>query len=156
MAYRPYEHQQTEPKVVYLYAVGLGLATALAWFVWGPLVSGPAFAFGGLYLLFARAPFLSMLTGCTRETLTIQYWLGWPRRTIPMERVRAAREVKNPSWSARGGAHRIWSDGLWSYSVWGVDAIEVTYTDDRGEEAALRVGTDDVKGLLAAIEANRP
>ena len=73
-----------------------------------------------------------------------------------MERVRSARLVQNPSWSSRGGVHRIWSDDLWSYSVWGVDAVEVTYLDDEGKEIGFRIGTDDAERVLEAIEANRP
>jgi hypothetical protein len=146
-----YEHQQIDPKGVFGFAVLFGVVAAIAWFVWGPVVSMPVFSIGGLYLLIARAPFMSLLTELDATSLTVQFWLGIPRRQIPTDHITGARAVTNPKWASRGGVHRIWSDGLWSYSVWGVEAVEVRFRDEQQGEAALRIGTDDVEGLLTAL-----
>ena len=39
------------------------------------------------------------------------------------------------------------------YEVWGVDAVEVVYTDDGGAKKMIRIGTDDAAGFEAAINA---
>ena len=147
-----YSYQQTEPRVVYTYALGIGLASLIVWLIWGARVSSPVFSFGGLYLLFARAPFMSLITQIDREFLTAQYWLGVPKKQIPVDRILSAKPVTNPRWSRRGGPQRLWSEGLWSYGVWGVDAVEVRYRGEQGEDAAFRIATDDAEGLLEALE----
>jgi hypothetical protein len=146
-----YEYQQIEPRVVYTYALGLGLAALIIWLIWGARVSSPVFSFGGLYLLLFRAPFMSLITRVDGEALTAQYWLGVPQRRIPVDRITSVEAVVNPRWTRRGGPQRIWAEGLWSYSVWGTDAVEVRYRDEQGDDAAFRIGTDDVEGLVAAL-----
>ena len=41
----------------------------------------------------------------------------------------------------------------WGYEVWGLDAVEVVYTDDGGAKKMIRIGTDDAAGFEAAINA---
>ncbi len=147
-----YSYQQTEPRVVYTYALGLGLASLLVWLIWGAEVSSPVFSFGGLYLMVARAPFMSLITQLDNESLTVQYWLGVPRKQIQIDRIVSAEPAANPRWTRRGGPQRIWSERLWSFGVWGVEAVEVRFRDDEGANAAFRIATDDVEGLLAALE----
>jgi len=76
--------------------------------------------------------------------LEVSFGLGKPHRVIELSRVSSAQPVRNRWWY--GWGVRKVPDG-WMYNVWGFDAVEVITDDD----AAFRVGTNDVDRLVAAI-----
>ncbi|MFV1999411.1 MAG: hypothetical protein ACC654_03510 [Acidimicrobiia bacterium] len=76
--------------------------------------------------------------------LTVAFGFGWPKRTVDMSDIVAARQVRN-TWYQGWGIRLI--GGGWMYNVWGLDAIEL----DLSSGKKFRVGTDDPEGLLAAL-----
>ncbi len=97
-------------------------------------------------VLTALTVFSRMDTVVTHEYIRVSFLPGWPRRTIALSRIRSARRVRT-SWLWGWGirlTHRGW---LWNAS--GVQGVEIALEGG----GRLRVGSDDVDGLLAALEA---
>jgi hypothetical protein len=83
-----------------------------------------------------------------RAELRWGFGTGSPRWSIPIAEIRNVAAVNNP-WYFGIGIHLTPSG--WLYNVGGSDAIEVTRTNGK----RVRIGTDDVAGFLAALEAAR-
>ncbi len=95
-------------------------------------------------VLTALTVFSRMDTVVTAEHLRVSFLPGWPRRTIPLSRIQSVRRVRT-SWLWGWGirlTHRGW---LWNVS--GLEGVELALEGG----GRLRVGTDDVDGLLAAL-----
>jgi hypothetical protein len=62
-------------------------------------------------------------------------------------------------WCGLGGPGAIYgvlSERAGScYAVWGLEAIEFRYVDDRGKEKMIRIGTNVADGLDSALTAAR-
>lgn len=109
-------------------------------------------------VLFVRGALWSrMRTEVTRTHVHATFSPVGPSRTIDRSRIISAERARNPWWSSLGGPVLIRSKaaGLrgWGYEVWGLDAVEVVYTDDGGAKKMIRIGTDDAAGFEAAINA---
>lgn len=74
----------------------------------------------------------------------IKYGVGLLRRRIPIGRIESARPVRNSWWYGLG--IRLTPHG-WLWSIHGLDAVELTYSDG----GHFRIGTADPEGLSAAI-----
>ena len=72
-------------------------------------------------------------------------WTGRPHRSFALDDIVGVEQVRNKWWYGFG-VRRVPS-GCWMYNIWGLDAVELRFTDD----TAFRIGTDDPGGLLAAL-----
>lgn len=77
-------------------------------------------------------------------TIRAAFGRGWPRKTVDLSTVTAARAVRN-MWLFGWGIRWIPKGSLWN--VWGLDAVELLLDSGR----VLRIGTDDPGGLLVAL-----
>jgi len=97
-------------------------------------------------VLVALSIFSRLDTMVTDEEFRLAFRPGWPRRVIPLTRIRGVHRV-HTSWFWGWGirlTHRGW---LWNVS--GLEGVE--FLLEGGQR--LRVGSDDVDGLLTALEA---
>lgn len=76
--------------------------------------------------------------------LVTSFGWGWPKRTVALDIVTAARSVRNKWWYGLG--IRKVPRG-WMFNVWGLDAVELEFESGR----VFRVGTNEPDVLLAAI-----
>ena len=78
---------------------------------------------------------------------TLQWWFGpyfW-KKSVPLSEVETAEQVRNKWWW--GWGIRYYGKG-WLYSISGLDAVEVTLKSGK----RIRLGTDDPRGLVAALQ----
>jgi uncharacterized membrane protein YuzA (DUF378 family) len=110
---------------------------------------GPVWAWLLVIVVGAAAAWIvatfGMLTVIVDETrVRIYFGRGWPRRTVPLADVVSARAVRNSWWYGWGIR---WFPGGTLWNVWGLDAVELELRAGR----LLRIGTDDVEGLLGVL-----
>lgn len=91
--------------------------------------------------------FGSMTTEVVDGHVRAVWAFGWPARVIPAAHISRHEVVRNRWWYGLG---LRWFPGGMLYSVWGLDAVEVVYTDGN-RQRTIRIGTDDPHGLAAAI-----
>jgi hypothetical protein len=84
----------------------------------------------------------------TDAEVFVSFGSGWPRRRVALGRIRAARIVRSSWW--HGWGIRLTPHG-WLWNADGFDAVEL----DLHPDWKFRIGTDDTKGLLQAIESAR-
>lgn len=94
--------------------------------------------------------FSALETEVSESEITTRFRFGWPRRRIPVEAITAHRAVRNRWWYGFG--LRLIPGG-WMYNVWGLDAVEIRYDDERIGSTTFRIGTDDQAGLVEAVSA---
>lgn len=82
------------------------------------------------------------------EQVRLVFGVGFPRRSVPLGRVREVQQVRNSPWYGWGIR---WIRGGTLWNVWGLDAVELTLDDGR----LLRIGTDRPAELAAAIDRRR-
>ena len=141
MAYRHVQHAPA----MYLIS-GLGAVGAAAGLGWREELAGG-------YWIYQIAMLLLIVTGVVAARLTVivddavvttSFGWGWPRRSIDLNEVTNASQVRNSWWS--GWGLRKVSRG-WMYNNAGRDAIELTMRSGK----VFRIGTDEPVELLAAI-----
>ena len=81
--------------------------------------------------------------------LVTSFGWGWPKRTIELDMVIAARFVRNKWWYGLG--IRKVPRG-WMFNVWGLDAVELEFESGR----VFRGGTNEPDALLASIGGEAP
>lgn len=138
----PYRHTQSSY---------LPLAITVAVFV---VVAVALLAGGGSGVWFLVVPALVVVfvgVGASRLTAAVDdatveavFAFGWPRRSIPIDEITAARTVRNRWYYGLGV--RLIPRG-WMYNVYGLDAVELELASGR----VFRIGTDEPEALLAAI-----
>jgi hypothetical protein len=131
--------------------IGLADVLVVVAFVLGVFVGG-ALALTGLVLFIASLllTFTAILTVTVDdEHLTAAFTLGWPVYRVPIAEITDAEAVRNAAWWGLG-IRRV-PGGVWMYNVGGLDAVEIT----RGDGQRFRIGTNDPRGLLAAIDTAR-
>jgi hypothetical protein len=106
---------------------------------------------GGTELLFLpiaastlSSLFFQLQTEVTRGKLHIRYGAGIIHKTVALKDIKAATHERHKplqGWGLR------WTPPGWTWSIYGLDVIELTYRNGK----KFRVGTDDPKGLLKAI-----
>ncbi len=136
--------------------------TILAWML--ATVAFNAVVFGGLAWVLpeARTPlwwvwvgttalllalgwlFGSLEVAVTDASVDLAFGPGWPRKSIPLASIEAARPVRNSWW--HGWGIRLTPHG-WLWNVAGLDAVELELADGR----PFRIGTDEPSRLAEAI-----
>ena len=142
---RTYDHRQTS----YLMAIFGGLL--VAWVIGSAIAFEPALAIVAVIVVVVISMFARLRTQVDRKAVQVAFTYGWPRRTIPVKDIEAHSPVRN-KWYYGWGVRLVPGGVL--FSVSGLDAVAVTYRKGTRRKT-LRIGTDDVAGLDAAITAAR-
>jgi hypothetical protein len=98
---------------------------------------------GILALCLVVFPTLTIIGGSSG--IEARFGLGLIRKRFRWTDIRSAKPVRN-SWVAGWGIR--WNGSGWMFNVSGLDAVELRLKNGR----ALRIGTDDPRGLHAFIE----
>lgn len=145
----PYDHIQAGNFI--LAALGIPAFLCAAVLV-AALASGqasPGIPIAGsvlVILLACLALFHRLRVVVSDGAVTASFGFGWPRRRFLLSEVRSARAVRN-RW-LYGWGIRLTPSG-WMYNIAGLDAVELTLANG----SRFRIGTDDPKGLVAALGA---
>lgn len=86
----------------------------------------------------------------TADSVRVRFGAGLIRRTWPLDRIVAARPVRNSWWAGWGIRLDL---GYSLYNVSGLDAVELTFRDGSRK---VRLGTDQPEALTAALAAAIP
>lgn len=89
--------------------------------------------------------FSALTVEVNREAIRIWFGIGLVRKTVPLERVRSWRPVRNP-WYVGWGIRLAPGYTMWNVS--GLSAVELVLADGR----RFRIGTDEPEALSRAIE----
>ena len=92
------------------------------------------------------ALFHSLTVRISPSDIAISFGVGLIRKRFPIGDIRSVRIVRN-RWYNGFGIRKI--RGGWLYNVSGFDAIEIQLKNER----KYRIGTDQPKKLLAAVES---
>jgi hypothetical protein len=122
------------------------LVVAVTFFVIGVHSSRGALTATGVFFLFLCSLFFRLVIVVHAQRLTLYYGIGLIRKTIDLNRVKAARAVRNQWWY--GWGLRMYPGG-WLYNISGLDAVELTME----KKPHVRIGTADPVGLTGAIQA---
>lgn len=144
MTVATYEHTQSTivpfivTETIFLTVVTILLITGTS--VLAIVVTGGVFSVAAL-LAFT---FSRMTVTVDEGAVIARFGSGWPRRTIPVEEIGAARPVRN-RWYHGWGIRKVGRG--WMFNVWGLDAVELELRSGR----AFRIGTDEPRELAAAV-----
>jgi len=86
----------------------------------------------------------SLTTEVSESSVHLSFGLGLIHRTIDRSTIARVIQVRNSWWYGFG--IRYTPHG-WMWNASGLDAIEITYKNDK----KFRIGTDDPEGLLKAL-----
>ena len=111
-------------------AIGLGVVTVMV-----AVINGIVFAL-----------FHSLTARVSRSEIALSFGVGLIRKQFPIGDISSASIVQN-RWYNGFGIRKI--RGGWLYNVSGFDAIEIQLKNER----KYRIGTDQPKKLLAAVES---
>lgn len=136
-------YQNTQFGTLIVFAIASGIIFTL-WFR-GKTV-GNSLTTGILVFLVILLPlFYSLTVKVSQDAIHCSFGIGLIARTIPIQKIESAYQVKNP-WYFGWGVRYIPSG--WIFNVSGLDAIEITLKSN----GKFRIGTDDPAGLLFAID----
>jgi len=143
-----YRHtQHASPFLMgYLGIVTLVMLGALVLLLASPATRGEAIALGlGVAVLVGcMVVFRSMTIEVAGGRLTWWYGPGWPRRSVPLSTIAAARPARTRWWDG-WGIH--WTRRGWLWNVRGYDAVEL----ERRGARSFRLGTDEPQALAEAV-----
>lgn len=141
-----YEH--TQPGVLMRAIFGLTvlvcLVTAAALGVKDPKAMWILLAVAGS-LAMATALFHSLTVRVTRESVRLHFGIGLIRKSFAVADISSVQSVRNHWYN--GWGIRVIRNG-WMYNVSGFDAVEIEMQNGK----KVRIGTDEPKRLLAAIQ----
>ena len=143
---RIYRHTQVGALV--LWPMGTGLLVVLGVLASGALDHPPAarvLTSVAIVLVALLLLFHSLTVDVTDEGVLASFGVGLIRKRFPAGRISGARVVRNHWYYGLG--IRLTPHG-WLFAVSGLDAVEIDLPDKR----RFRIGTDDPRGLIAAIE----
>ena len=100
-----------------------------------------SFLFFLIYLFF-----YGLTTKVSEEKITVAYGIGFPRRTIAMNRVKSVETVKS-SWYYGWGI-RVFPNGM-LYNITGTAGVELQFTDTK---YVIRIGSKDSQRLKQEIQ----
>lgn len=146
---RHYRHRQTG--TVILASLGAGLFLILVIFLLVPPANTPArliLAGVAAVMLLPLWLFGTLSAEVTDREVRAWFGPGLVRRRIALRDVREARAVRNSWWYGYGV--RLVPHG-WMFNAAGLDAVEIVLASGR----RFRIGTDEPRELLAAIERAR-
>ena len=139
-----YHHRQTNIVTPLIFAAIAAVAIA-GWTLFAPAKLPVAILIGPLaFIAIAVAIFSTFTVTVTDSELTFAFGLGIMRRRVPLTDIVSADRSSVPSWYSVGVKVH---PGHITYMVANGPVVAVTLT----EGMALRIGTDDADGLLAAL-----
>jgi len=94
--------------------------------------------------------FHSLTVSVDDESVEITLGNRWIKRAVPLTLIDRARRVENPGLTGWGLRR---TGDTWTYSVGGREAVELEL---KGTATCIRIGSDDVEGLLEAILVRLP
>jgi hypothetical protein len=147
----PYHHRQVGWKLAAGVIVGLALAAGLVSALSAATREAAPGLVYGLFgvLIVALLLFATLTVTVDGSEIRVVFGIGLVRKTIELADVIKCEPV--PVRTLWGwGLH--WTPGGWLYNVGGRDAVRIVLAGER----AVIVGTDDVRGLAAAIDARLP
>ena len=103
---------------------------------------GGSTAIFGAVLLFL---FHGFTVTVTEKVIHLKFGIGLIQRTIFRDQIASVSQVRNRFWYGFG--IRLTPHG-WMWNISGLDAVEITYLDDR----RFRIGTDDPVGLMSVLQ----
>ena len=115
--------------------IALQNSEATAW------VGGSAAIFGAVLLFL----FHGFTVTVTEKVIHLKFGIGLIQRTIFRDQIASVSQVRNRFWYGFG--IRLTPHG-WMWNISGLDAVEITYLDDR----RFRIGTDDPAGLMSVLQ----
>ena len=104
--------------------------------------AGGSTAIFGAVLLFL---FHGFTVTVTEKVIHLKFGIGLIQRTIFRDQIASVSQVRNRFWYGFG--IRLTPHG-WMWNISGLDAVEITYLDDR----RFRIGTDDPVGLMSVLQ----
>ena len=104
-------------------------------------VGGSAAIFGAVLLFL----FHGFTVTVTEKVIHLKFGIGLIQRTIFRDQIASVSQVRNRFWYGFG--IRLTPHG-WMWNISGLDAVEITYLDDR----RFRIGTDDPAGLMSVLQ----
>ena len=144
----PYRHRQVGWKLAAGVIVGLMLAAGLVSVLsTATREAAPGLVYGLFgVLIVALLLFATLTVTVDGSEIRVVFGIGVVRKTIELADVIKCEPVGvRTLWG--WGLH--WTPGGWLYNVGGRDAVRIVLAGER----AVIVGTDDARGLAAAIEA---
>jgi hypothetical protein len=139
-----YQHTQFGMFIIIALGLGIGVVAGVSAAAGGSL----EMAVVGLILAVAGVLFYQLEVQVSDAALRLRFGVGLIRRRFAIADVRAARAVRN-TWFHGWGIHRL--PRGWIYNVSGREAVEIELADG----SVHRIGTDEPKALIAAIERTR-
>ena len=100
-----------------------------------------------LLLVFLSVCFFSLQVTVDETLLHLRFGIGFVRKEISLDQIQSCSRIKNfilTGW----GLKRIGRTRGWSYSVSGLEAVELKLKNGQ----ILRVGTHDPEGLFQALQ----
>lgn len=88
--------------------------------------------------------FRILMVTVTSSQVELAYSTGWPRKQIERSSIVSATPLRIPWWYGLGISR---TPKGWMWSIWGLEAVEVTFSDGR----CFLIGTDDPEGLADAL-----
>jgi len=141
-----YKHTQFGTLTLVIFALVIpGTAALLLLVPETRIFTGPVLA----VLVAVAILFCTLTVEVTADFIVAALGPGIIRRSIRITDIRDARIVRN-KWYYGWGVRLV--PGGWMFNVSGLDAVELEFESGR----RFRIGTDDPKGLLAAIHGNTP
>jgi hypothetical protein len=139
------EYKHTQVGYVLIVALGAAILFIARLTLITRFNPGTMFLLG--FMILCLALFATLTVQVSSQTVNIRFGIGVIRRHFALRDVQAFRAVKNP-WYYAWGIHMI--PNGWVFNVSGWEAVELQMKDGR----KYRIGTDDTRGLMAAVEAS--
>src|SRR5512147_111719 len=139
---KQYQHTQIGYVLIVAFSAALLLIINLM-FITSDLNPVPIFV--SVFLILCLALFATLTVEADEQAIDLHFGIEVIRKRFLLKDIEASRAVKNP-WYYGWGIHAI--PHGWIFNVSGWDAVELQMKNGR----KFRIGTDDVHGLVNAIE----
>jgi hypothetical protein len=139
-------YRHTQPGVVVVVTVGIAAVALAAGAYWGPLPRPVLLLAAALAV--CVPVFGSLTVDIDSETLLVSFGPGLVRKRFQLSEIVSAEPVRFNGYDGCG-IHRLQNG--WGYSVSGLDAVEIEFSDG----SAFRIGTDEPRALVASIRNAR-
>jgi hypothetical protein len=139
---KQYKHTQTGYVLIVAFSAAILLIITLMFFT-GDFNPVAIFVLG--FLIVCLALFATLTVEVDEQAIDLRFGIGFFQKRFLLSDVETSRAVKNP-WYYGWGIHVI--PHGWIFNVSGTQAVELQMKNGR----KYRIGTDDVHGLVNAIE----
>ena len=144
-----YDHTQVARPIVPIVAGVLFTIVAIAGIVSGETPALIVAVVMAVIILPIAIAFSRLTVTVDDSSVQARFGTRWPRLTIDLGDIVAARVVRNRWWYGFGIR---WYPGGILWNVWGLDAVELEMQGRR----TYRIGTDDADQLIAALAGRVP